>query len=170
MSCAITSGYTLDCKDAIGGIKKVYFGNAEPSAMTLGTNASGVITSVSGISFYGYELLTQGKNSFTETVNSNAEVGTLFYTQVLSLEFTKLTQITRNKLNTIAKRRNVVIVETHDGTFFMLGEVYGLNVSNGSALSGAAMGEFQGYQLELTGMEKNPMDQVLTVSAFTIIS
>ncbi len=23
MSCAITSGYTLDCKDAIGGIKKV---------------------------------------------------------------------------------------------------------------------------------------------------
>jgi hypothetical protein len=170
MSCAITAGYTLDCKDAIGGIKKVYFGNAEPSAMTLGTNASGVITSVSGISFYGYELLAQGKNSFTETVNSNAEVGTLFYTQVLSLEFTKLTQITRNKLNTIAKRRNVVIVETHDGTFFMLGEVYGLNVSNGSALSGAAMGEFQGYQLELTGMEKNPMDQVLAVSAFTIIS
>lgn len=170
MSCAITSGYTLDCKDAIGGIKKVYFGNAEPSAMTLGTNASGVITSVSGISFYAYELLAQGKNSFTETINSNAEVGTLFYTQVLSLEFTKLTQITKNKLNIIAKRRNVVIVETHDGTFFMLGEVYGLNVSNGSALSGAAMGEFQGYQLELTGMEKNPMDQVLAVSAFTVIS
>ena len=170
MSCAITSGYTLDCKDAIGGIKKVYFGNAEPSAMTLGTNASGVITSVSGISFYAYELLAQGKNSFTETVNSNAEVGTLFYTQTLSLEFTKLTQITRNKLNTIAKRRNVVIVETHDGTFFMLGEVYGLNVSNGSALSGAAMGEFNGYQLELTGMEKNPMDQVSSVSVFTVVS
>lgn len=170
MSCAITSGYTLDCKDAIGGIKKVYFGNAEPSAMTLGTNASGVITSVSGISFYAYELLAQGKNSFTETVNSNAEVGTLFYTQTLSLEFTKLTQITRNKLNTIAKRRNVVIVETHDGTFFMLGEIYGLNVSNGSALSGAAMGDFQGYQLELTGMEKNPMDQVLALSAFTVVS
>jgi len=170
MSCAITAGYTLDCKDAIGGIKKVYFGNAEPSSMTLGTNASGVITSVSGISFYAYELLPQGKNSFTETVNSNAEVGTLFYTQVLSLEFTKLTQITRNKLNTIAKRRNVVIVETHDGTFFMLGEVYGLNVSNGSALSGSAMGEFQGYQLELTGMEKNPMDQVSSVSSFTVVS
>jgi hypothetical protein len=170
MSCAITSGYTLDCKDAIGGIKKVYFGNAEPSAMTLATNASGVITSVSGISFYAYELLPQGKNNFTETINSNAEVGTLFYTQLLSLEFTKLTQATRNKLATIAKRRNVVIVETHDGTFFMLGETYGLECSGGTAMSGAAMGEFQGYQLALTGMEKNPMDQVLAVTAFTIVS
>ena len=169
MSCAITSGYTLDCKDAIGGIKKVYFGNAEPSAMTVGANASGVITSVSGISFYGYELLPQGKNNFTETINSNAEVGTLFYTQLLSLEFTKLTQSTRNKLATIAKRRNVVVVETHDGTFFMLGQTYGLECSGGSALSGAAMGEFQGYQLQLTGMEKNPMNEVLALSAITVI-
>ena len=169
MSCAITSGYTLDCKDAIGGIKKVYFGNAEPSAMTIGTNASGTITSVSGISFYAYELLPQGKNNFTETINSNAEVGTLFYTQALSLEFTKLTQTTRNKLATIAKRRNVTIVETHDGTFFMLGQTYGLECSGGSALSGAAMGEFQGYQLQLTGMEKNPMNEVLGTSAFTVV-
>lgn len=169
MSCAITSGYTLDCKDAIGGIKKVYFGNAEPSAMTIGTNASGTITGVSGISFYAYELLPQGKNNFTETINSNAEVGTLFYTQQLSLEFTKLTQTTRNKLATIAKRRNVVVVETHDGTFFMLGQTYGLECSGGSALSGAAMGEFQGYQLQLTGMEKNPMNEVSSVSAISVI-
>lgn len=169
MSCAITSGYTLDCKDAIGGIKKVYFGNAEPSAMTIGTNASGTITGVSGISFYAYELLPQGKNNFTETINSNAEVGTLFYTQQLSLEFTKLTQNTRNKLATIAKRRNVVVVETHDGTFFMLGQTYGLECSGGSALSGAAMGEFQGYQLQLTGMEKNPMNEVSSLSVLTVI-
>lgn len=169
MSCAITSGYTLDCKDAIGGIKKVYFGNAEPSAMTIATNASGTITGVSGISFYAYELLPQGKNNFTETINSNAEVGTLFYTQQLSLEFTKLTQTTRNKLATIAKRRNVVVVETHDGTFFMLGQTYGLECSGGSALSGAAMGEFQGYQLQLTGMEKNPMNEVSSVSAISVI-
>jgi hypothetical protein len=46
MACAITSGYTLDCKDAIGGIKKVYFGNAEASAATYATNASGAITGV----------------------------------------------------------------------------------------------------------------------------
>jgi hypothetical protein len=31
------------------------------------------------------------------------------------------------------------------------------------------MGEFQGYQLALTGMEKNPMDQVAALSAFTVI-
>ena len=70
---------------------------------------------------------------------------------------------------TNAKRINEVIVETHDGTFFMLGETYGLECSGGTAMSGAAMGEFQGYQLALTGMEKNPMDQVLALSAFTVI-
>jgi hypothetical protein len=52
----------------------------------------------------------------------------------------------------------------------MLGETYGLECSGGTAMSGAAMGEFQGYQLALTGMEKNPMDQVLAVTAFTIVS
>jgi hypothetical protein len=37
-------------------------------------------------------------------------------------------------------------------------------------MSGAAMGEFQGYQLALTGMEKNPMDQVSAITSFTIVS
>lgn len=169
MSCAITSGYTLDCRDAIGGIKKVYFGNAEPSVMTLATNASGIITGVSGMSFYGYDLLPQGKNNFVETVNANAEVGTLFYTQVLSLEFSQLKQDTRNKLATIAKRRNVIIAETHDGTFFMLGQTYGLETSGGSNLSGAGMAEFQGYQMQLTGMDKNPMNQVSALSSFVVL-
>jgi len=169
MACAITSGYTLDCKDAIGGIKKVYFGNAEASAATYATNASGAITGVTGIQFYSYELLPQGKNSSTETINSNAEVGTLFYTQALTLEFAKLTQNTRNKLATIAKRRNVVIVETHDGTFFLLGQTYGLECTGGSILTGAGMGEFQGYQLTLTGMEKNPANEVTALSAFTVL-
>jgi hypothetical protein len=72
-------------------------------------------------------------------------------------------------LATIAKRRNVVVVETHDGTFFLLGQTYGLECSGGTALSGAAMGEFQGYQLALTGMEKNPMNEVSALSAITVI-
>jgi hypothetical protein len=113
--------------------------------------------------------LPQGKNSSTETINSNAEVGTLFYTQALTLEFAKLTQNTRNKLATIAKRRNVVIIETHDGTFFLLGQTYGLDCTGGSILSGAGMGEFQGYQLTLTGMEKNPANEVTSSSAFTVL-
>jgi hypothetical protein len=167
MACAITSGYTLDCKDAIGGIKAAYFGDVNPSDATYAVDASGMITGTTGIQFYEYELLPQGKNSMTETVNSNAEVGTLFYSQELNLEFSKLNQSTRNKLAILAKRRSVVIVETHDGTFFLLGQVYGMECTGGSALTGAAMGEFQGYQMKFTGMEKEPMNQIES-TAFTI--
>ncbi len=43
MSCALTQGYTLDCKNSIGGIKAVWFIAAgDVSAVA---EASGVVTS-----------------------------------------------------------------------------------------------------------------------------
>ena len=45
MSCAIVTGYTLDCKDAVAGIKNLYITeHANVTAVT--ENASGFVTAI----------------------------------------------------------------------------------------------------------------------------
>ena len=83
MPCALTSGYTLDCKDSSGGIVEVYFierGNVSSIA-----EASGVVTGLtkaSGKRFWKYELPKE-TGSLTETMTGNVQNGTVFYASEL---------------------------------------------------------------------------------------
>lgn len=168
MPCAVSSGYTLDCKDAVGGLKAIYFANGIVSAATITSSASGGVSNISGVSFYKYELMPQGADSFTEEITSSPANGTVFFTQTVVGNFAKMSQTQRTKWLTIAQARLLTIIEKKDGTYWLLGEKYGLEVSAGSHTSGAAMGDFNGVQLTLTGMEPAPAQQVVSSSAFTI--
>ena len=81
MPCALTQGYTLDCKESIGGIKAVWF---IPFAdVTTITEASGVVTTITksaGKVFYKYQLVKQ-TSSLTENITASVENGTVFYAQ-----------------------------------------------------------------------------------------
>jgi len=85
MACALTSNYTLDCRDSIGGLVEIYFieeGNVESI-----TEASGVVTAItkaSGKVFRKYEQ-DQDTAFFVENLNSNVQNGSLFYQQELTI-------------------------------------------------------------------------------------
>jgi len=58
MACALTQGYTLDCKDSLGGIKAVWFiSSANVSSVTEASGVVSAITKASGKVFYKYELV-----------------------------------------------------------------------------------------------------------------
>ena len=82
MSCALTAGYSLACKDSVGGLKKVYLANFED--ITYSAPVAGVISTVTG-DMYLYEL-PMNTAQFTETVTSSIENGTTFYQTELSIE------------------------------------------------------------------------------------
>jgi hypothetical protein len=170
MACAVTAGYTLDCKDAVGGLKNIYFANGLPSAATITSTTASGISSVSGVSFYKYELMPQAADSFTEEITATPANGTVFYTQTVVTNFAKMSQTSRNKWYTLAQARLLTIIEKKDGTFWLLGQVNGLEVSAGSHTSGAAMGDFNGVQLTLTGMESVPAQALTSSTAFTVAS
>lgn len=170
MACAVTSGYTLDCKDAVGGLKNIYFANGLVSAATITSSVSGGISLVSGVQFYKYELMPQAADSFTEEITSAPANGTIFYTQTLVANFAKMSQAQRAKWLVIAQARLLTIIEKKDGTFWLLGQVNGMEVSAGSHTSGAAMGDFNGVQLTLTGMEALPAQALVSSTAFTVAS
>jgi hypothetical protein len=160
MACAIVSGYSLDCKDTVGGIKNIYI--TELSNVTaVGENASGFVTSITKTGkFYKYELMPRGANNFTQNIQADAAAGTVAYEQSVTVNFVKLQYETQVVLENLIKNRTAVIVETKDGSYFLFGKLNGMEVTGGSGNSGQAMNEFQGYNLVFTGMEKSLANEV----------
>ena len=156
MSCAIVSGYALDCKDAVAGIKNIYI-TEHANVTAVGENASGFVTAItksSGTKFFKYAFHPRGQNNFTQNIQADPTVGTVAYEQSIVANFVKLQYETQATLERVIKNRTMIIGETKDGTYFLFGKDFGMEVSAGTANSGQAMNEFQGYQITFSGMEK----------------
>lgn len=153
MPCALTQGYTLDCRDSLGGITEVYF--IASSDITSSTEASGVITALvkgTGKKFYKYEL-TKGTSMFTENVASSVQNGTLYFTPELTIILNKLQANTRNEILLLAQNRLVAVAKDVNGKYWMLGKTRALDLTAGSATTGTAEGDRSGYTLTFTGAE-----------------
>jgi hypothetical protein len=162
MACAIVSGYALDCKDAVAGIKNIYI-TEHANVTAVAENASGFVTAItktSGTKFFKYALQPRGQNNFTQNIQADPTVGTVAYEQGIVANFVKLQYETQIKLELIIKNRTMIIGETKDGTYFLFGKNFGMEVSAGTGNSGQAMNEFQGYQLTFSGMEKSFANEV----------
>lgn len=160
MACALTQGYTLDCKDSLGGLKSVLF--IESENVSVATETSGVITDISlavGKYFYKYELVKE-TSSFTETITANVQNGSVFYAQELSIILNKLQANTRNEILLLAKNTLVAIVEDRNGKYWYLGQDNGLDVTGGTAASGTASGDRSGYEITFGGQEKELAPEV----------
>jgi hypothetical protein len=153
MACALTQGYALDCKDSLGGITEVYFMAFQDVASY--TVSGGVVTALtkdSGKRFYKYELV-KGTSSFVENINASVENGTIFYQQELTIILNKLQANTRNEILLLAQNLLVAVAKDNNNKYWYLGLTKGLDITGGSAQSGAALGDRSGYSLTFTGQE-----------------
>ncbi len=171
MSCSLTTGYALGCRNSVGGIKTIYV-QALNATGSVNTNGSGLVTgftptSVSG-SFFEYDL-TKATSSMTETLNASTENGTLFYTPEVTFTINKLQTSVRNELRLLAQNRLLVIVQDNNSNYWLLGAANGLEVSAGTAGTGTAFGDRNGYEMTLTGMEPSPMLNILPAT-FTALT
>lgn len=160
MACALTQGYTLDCRDSLGGITEVYF--IASSDITSTTEASGVITALvknTGKKFYKYEL-TKGTSMFTENVASSVQNGTLYFTPELTIILNKLQANTRNEILLLAQNRLVAVAKDNNGKFWLLGKTRALDLTGGSTATGTAEGDRSGYTLTFAGAEPSLCPEV----------
>jgi glucose dehydrogenase len=158
MSCALTSGYSLDCKDSSGGIVEVYFiEKANVTSMT--TTSSGVITALTkatGKRFWKYELPKE-TGSLTETINGNVQNGTVFYSSELKIVVNKLNPSVRTEILLLAQNTLIAVAKDNNGFFWLLGRANGVDLSTGTLASGTAFGDRSGFDLTFTGSEPEPM-------------
>jgi hypothetical protein len=160
MPCALTQNYTLDCREGLGGIKNVWL-IAHANVSTV-TEASGIVSAISksaGKIFYKYELV-KNTGSLTETITSSIENGTVFYAPELSIVLNKLQANTRNEILLLAKNTLMAVVQDANDKYWLLGRQNGIDVTGGTAATGTAQGDRNGYTLTFTGGEKELAPEV----------
>ncbi len=170
MACNLTKGLAVDCKDHIGGLKKIFFvesycSDIRASATFNGTNALQMDTA----GFANWDIFADGAvdvfqydlrpnlSSMTVNINSDPATGTTFFEQTLSLTLQKLTVAQTNELKLISYNRSQIFVLDNNDNVFLLGMDNGCDISGGTAVTGAAKGDMSGYTLELRAEEKDPL-------------
>jgi hypothetical protein len=163
MSCYISSGVALGCSDGIGGIKKIYIVGGGGSVTGLTYNASGSITgatSTTGTTIYGFEL-KRNTSSLSQNTTKNFENGTIYWEQVLTAVFYKYDQDKRNQLKILGQNDQIEIIAVdQNDTQYYLGQVNGMYLSGGSAATGTAYGDRNGFEMIFTGQEPQPANVI----------
>ena len=171
MACLLTKGRNEPCKDVVGGITAVYFADFDTlGAITYDSSDTDVIDAFGGTPDW-FKFEVKGNSSFEQAVTASRENGTTFFEQTLNLNFKKLSKQTHNELKLLAYARPHVVVEDNNGNKFLMGLEYGADVSGGTIVTGAAMGDMSGYTLVFTAQEKLPanfVDATITADAATI--
>ena len=164
-TCDITSGFTLGCRDSIGGIQNLYILSGSITNVT--DVSEGLISGITGSGeFFKFELFKQ-TSDYTETVTVTPENGTIVYDQVVNSVFHKLQSATRNQVKILAQNPDLkVIVETNNGAtdgvgqYWLLGQDRGMQLLSGTGATGTSFGDLSGYNLTFTGQEPNPASEI----------
>lgn len=156
MSCDISRGRLEPCKDSVGGLNAVYFINkGDLGVVSYDATNTDVIDSFAG-SPTAYKFDIKGSSTYTENITSSRENGTTTFEQVLELQLTKLTKEDHKTVKLLAYGSPHILVEDNNGNVFVAGLEHGLDISGGTIVSGAAMGDMSGYTLTFSGMERVP--------------
>lgn len=153
MACTLTTGRELPCKDSVGGIKAVYL--ADYGTLGALTVTSGEVTAIAGTPDL-FKFDVKGNSSLEQAITSSRENGTTFYEQTLNLTLTKLDVATQQEIITIAKARPHIFVQDYNDNYFLIGAANGADVSGGTIVTGAAMGDLSGFTLVFSAQETLP--------------
>ena len=160
MACAVTSGYSVDCRDSIGGIKKLYITNFNNvTALTLTSDVITGITMSGTTKFWGYEQVKETSN-YVEAIQNSDVNGTLGYETTLTAVFNKSDTPLRNQIRLLAQGALMIIIQDRNGKFWMMGQYAGAEMAPSSHTSGTTMGDRNGYELSFISKENLPMYEV----------
>lgn len=169
MSCLVTNGYTLACRDNIGGVLRVYVGNWDSNAEYT-IDSSGDITGLTGstASYYTFEQEMETAE-FNQTGAYSTENGTVFFDQQLTLMFHKNDSNLRNLLLVLSQANLSVIVVDQRSQAWLMGLQNGVRAISGAQNTGKAFGDMNGVTITLQGKEPEPANRIDDLTIFNIV-
>jgi len=165
MACSnLTAGFVNDCNDGQGGIEKIFIANGPVDAIT---ETAGVITAITvggsalvPADFFVFDTPRQ-TSSLTETITPSQENGTVTYQQDLAMVFNKMSAAKRNQILLMADATNMcVVAKDNNGKYWSIGIERGAYMTAGTAVSGVAYADRNGYEITISGMEAAPIYEV----------
>lgn len=171
MSCVLTNGYSLGCRDNIGGIQEVYIGEWNGDSLTYTLGANDIIGTFSGatVSFYTFEQEIE-TGSYTENGVFSTENGTAFYEQTLTITLHKLDAAMRNQIKLLGQGKWRIIIKDQRGKYWLMGYQNPVRVSAATPGLGKAYGDLNGAVITFLGKEPAPAHEVESAAALTVIS
>ena len=163
MACSLTlTGRGVGCKDALGGIKRIYVTEWNPDEFSWDAIAATgivegltVVSPITEVTFKTYDM-TRGSGSLTQTITSDLVAGTVFFDQVCSVTFNKAAAIDIIEIQNLVKGRVSVLVQDNNDNWFIMGLKNGVEVSGGTAQTGTGAGDQNGFTLEFSAQEVSP--------------
>lgn len=162
-NCDITKGRTaLACRDAVGGIKNIYFANQGDYEYEY-TTIVGSTSSVAGFTVtdlgtlsevFQYRVKNSG-NTFDQAIESSVDNGITVYTPTLTVALTRLNPDLELQVYLMAISNPQIFIETHQGDILLMGMENGAQLA-GNVTIGGSMADFTGFNLTFTGEEKYP--------------
>jgi hypothetical protein len=166
MACTnLTKGRGLDCNRISGGVKYIYFSVYDEidsyayDAVDLSTIDT---IDFGGNTIYRYTV-PRGSTTVNETITGSTDNGTLFYTPTVNMVLNRLTQQDQQEIKLLGQTQvrifaqlNATIAATGNDAIVFLGVHNGMSLNAGTADSGAAFGDRNGYTLTFDGLEARP--------------
>lgn len=155
MPCVLTQGFTLDCKDKVGGLKAIYV--VEFDAANTSTLASGEITAMALDAtkvFFKYEL-PKGVSSMTWTVQTNPDNGTTFYESAVVVKLRGISTAKRNELKLLAASPLLLIARDNNDIYWLNGLTTGCDVTVAAVNTGTTMGDAYGMDITFLHRESD---------------
>ena len=149
MSCTAytLNGLGLGCKDSIGGIKKAWFAPYDGIETTVSQNV--LVIGATGLSNFKVYNFRKATGSMTSTLNTAETAGNSFTTEV-NLQFLKQETAKRLEVMGLLMNEMVGVVKDGNGKYWYLGYDYPLEATAGTAETGTAMTDLNGYNITIT--------------------
>lgn len=165
MSCFISSGYTLDCRNAsTGGLNTIWLlGDANASISGWTENGDEQILSASGTgTLYKFELTKQG-SSFTEEIGVNTTAQSVVFQPTLVMNLPRLDKDLRLLFQNLVSQNSIVgVIKDNNNRYWAFAWVNGALVTSGAIASGLAYTDLNGLSaLTMQGGEPNAAQEIV---------
>lgn len=155
--CSLTQGYTISCKDGIGGIREAQvIRRSDVDSITV---EDGIVTQmVISAPIWVYQL-QRNTCTFSDQIE-RLQSGEKVWNSKVSIILNTLQTSVRNEVMKLIKKNLLILVKDRNGVLWMLGKENGMKHVNGKASPGQAATDRYGIELNFEGQERQPVYEV----------
>jgi len=169
MACNITAARGIDCRDAIGGLKAIYFCSSFCSDIlkeATVTASSYTITTAgfanwdivdTTVTVFKYDLVTD-LSTFKSAVEADKATGSVMWNQTLDVVLQKVVAADLYQLGLISKNRAQIFVQDSNDNVYLMGITDGCYLTGGDSIAtGTNRSDMNGLTLSFTAKEQAPL-------------
>lgn len=169
MPCAITSARGIDCRDAIGGLKAIYFCSSYCSDILASATVTGSSYTITTAGFtnwdivdttvkvFKYDLVTD-LSTFKSGVEADKATGSVMWNQTLDVVLHKVVAADLFQLGQISKNRAQIFVQDSNDNVYLMGITDGCYLTGGDSIAtGTNRSDMNGLTLSFTAKEQAPL-------------